>query len=140
MFSEKLQKLRKARGYSQETLAEKLGVSRQTVAKWEAGESLPDLGLAASVARVFGVTLDSLTDNHPGFGTPTGKFAFGTVKMGERGQIVIPKQCREVFGLEPGDMLMILGDIERGIAMMKVTQDMFRIFDEPDGAAMEEDT
>ena len=42
MFSEKLQKLRKARGYSQETLAEKLGVSRQTVAKWEAGESLPD--------------------------------------------------------------------------------------------------
>jgi AbrB family looped-hinge helix DNA binding protein len=132
MFSEKLLKLRKAKGYSQEALAEKLGVSRQTVAKWEAGDSVPDLGLSASIARVFGVTLDSLTDDCASPGIPVGKYAFGAVKMGERGQIVIPKKCREVFGLEPGDMLMILGDIERGIAMMKVTQDMFRVFDAPD--------
>lgn len=138
MFSEKLAKLRKSRGYSQETLAEKLGVSRQTVAKWEAGDSLPDLELAASVSRVFGVSLDSLTDNVSGHCTPDGKYAFGAVRMGERGQIVIPKQCREVFGLEAGDLLMILGDIERGIAMMKVTQDMFRIFDAPDESPEEE--
>lgn len=138
MFSEKLAKLRKSRGYSQETLAEKLGVSRQTVAKWEAGDSVPDLELAASVSRVFGVSLDSLTDNISGHCTPAGKYAFGAVRMGERGQIVIPKQCREVFGLEPGDMLMILGDIERGIAMMKVTQDMFRVFDAPDESPEEE--
>ena len=138
MFSEKLAKLRKSRGYSQETLAEKLGVSRQTVAKWEAGDSVPDLELAASVSRVFGVSLDSLTDNVSGHCTPDGKYAFGAVRMGERGQIVIPKQCREVFGLEAGDLLMILGDIERGIAMMKVTQDMFRIFDAPDESPEEE--
>jgi len=138
MFSEKLAKLRKSRGYSQETLAEKLGVSRQTVAKWEAGDSQPDLSLAAAIAGVFGVSLDSLTDNIPGHCTPTGKYAFGAVKMGERGQIVIPKKCREVFGLEPGDMLMILGDIDRGIAMMKVTPDMFRVFDAPDEIPEEE--
>ena len=138
MFSEKLAKLRKSRGYSQETLAEKLGVSRQTVAKWEAGDSVPDLELAASVSRVFGVSLDSLTDNVSGHCTPDGKYAFGAVRMGERGQIVFPKQCREVFGLEAGDLLMILGDIERGIAMMKVTQDMFRIFDAPDESPEEE--
>lgn len=138
MFSEKLAKLRKSRGYSQEALAEKLGVSRQTVAKWEAGDSLPDLGLAGSVARIFDVTLDSLTDDCASPGIPAGKYAFGAVKMGERGQIVIPKKCREVFGLEPGDMLMILGDIERGIAMMKVTQDMFRVFDAPDDIPEEE--
>ena len=138
MFSEKLAKLRKSRGYSQEALAEKLGVSRQTVAKWEAGDSVPDLELAASVSRVFGVSLDSLTDNVSGHCTPDGKYAFGAVRMGERGQIVIPKQCREVFGLEAGDLLMILGDIERGIAMMKVTQDMFRIFDAPDESPEEE--
>lgn len=138
MFSEKLLKLRKAKGYSQEALAEKLGVSRQTVAKWEAGDSVPDLGLSASIARVFGVTLDSLADNDLQNGVPAGKYVFGAVKMGERGQIVIPKKCREVFGLEPGDMLMILGDIERGIAMMKVTQDMFRVFDAPDDIPEEE--
>ena len=139
MFSEKLVKLRKSKGYSQEALAEKLGVSRQTVAKWEAGDSLPDLGLAGAVARVFGVTLDSLTDDSAAPGIPPGKYAFGAVKMGERGQIVIPKRCREVFGLEPGDLLMILGDIERGIAMMKVSPEMFRVFDEPDDTALEDE-
>ena len=48
-----------------------------------------------------------------------GKFIFGTVRVGERGQIVIPKHCREVFDIKPGDMLLILGDKERGIGIMK---------------------
>ena len=48
-----------------------------------------------------------------------GKYVFGTVRVGERGQIVIPKQCREVFDIKPGDMLLILGDKERGIGIMK---------------------
>lgn len=40
-----------------------------------------------------------------------------TVTMGEKGQIVIPKQMREMFGLEPGDTVVILADPERGIAI-----------------------
>lgn len=40
-----------------------------------------------------------------------------TVTVGEKGQIVIPKQAREVFGIEPGDTLILLGDIKRGIAI-----------------------
>ena len=48
-----------------------------------------------------------------------GKFIFGTVRVGERGQIVIPKHCREVFDIKAGDMLLILGDKERGIGIMK---------------------
>lgn len=47
---------------------------------------------------------------------PRGKYA-GTVKVGEKGQIVIPKELREMFGIEPGDTLMILGDEKRGIAL-----------------------
>ena len=129
MFCDKLQTLRKENGFSQESLAEKLGVSRQTVAKWEAGDSLPDLGLAVTLARIFGVTLDSLTDNDKTKSSPTGKYAFGTVRMGEKGQIVIPKQCREVFGLVPGDLIMVLGDIERGIALIRAAPEMFRILD-----------
>ena len=45
------------------------------------------------------------------------KAIFGMVKMGEKGQIVIPKEARDMFGYKPGDMLLILGDSEQGIAI-----------------------
>lgn len=51
---------------------------------------------------------------------PKGKHIFGTVKVGERGQIVIPKEARESFDIKPGDMLLVLGDDEQGIAITKV--------------------
>lgn len=47
---------------------------------------------------------------------PKGKYAW-TATVGEKGQIVIPKQAREVFGIKPGDTLLILGDEERGLAI-----------------------
>ena len=48
-----------------------------------------------------------------------GKYLFGTVKIGERGQIVIPKEAREVFEIKPGDNLLLVGDVEKGIAIVK---------------------
>jgi AbrB family looped-hinge helix DNA binding protein len=48
--------------------------------------------------------------------TPKGKYAW-TATVGEKGQIVIPKQAREIFGIKPGDTLLLLGDEERGIAI-----------------------
>ncbi len=45
-----------------------------------------------------------------------GKFAW-MVKIGEKGQFVIPKEAREMFGFQPGDEILVLGDIERGIAI-----------------------
>ncbi len=48
--------------------------------------------------------------------TPDGKYAW-TVTVGEKGQIVIPKQAREVFHIQPGDTLVLLGDKERGLAI-----------------------
>lgn len=50
---------------------------------------------------------------------PKGKHIFGTVKVGEKGQIVIPKEARQVFGLSPGDSLLVLGDEENGIVLAK---------------------
>ena len=47
---------------------------------------------------------------------PKGKYAW-TATVGEKGQIVIPKQAREIFGIAPGDTLLILGDKKRGIAI-----------------------
>ena len=48
--------------------------------------------------------------------TPKGQYAW-TATVGEKGQIVIPKQARELFGIKPGDTLLLLGDEKRGIAI-----------------------
>ena len=48
--------------------------------------------------------------------TPRGKYAW-TATVGEKGQIVIPKQARELFGIKPGDTLLLLGDEQLGIAI-----------------------
>ena len=46
-----------------------------------------------------------------------GKYAW-MVKIGEKGQFVIPKEARDMFGLQPGDEILVLGDTERGIAIL----------------------
>jgi AbrB family looped-hinge helix DNA binding protein len=50
---------------------------------------------------------------------PKDKYVFGAVRVGEKGQIVIPKQCRDVFNIKPGDTLLILGDLNQGIGIVK---------------------
>ena len=50
---------------------------------------------------------------------PKGKHVFGSVKVGTKGQIVIPKQARDLFNIKPGDQLAILGDEKQGIAILK---------------------
>ena len=62
-MGEKMQKLRKQKNWSQETLAEKLGVSRQAVSLWERGESMPEIDKLIPLARLFGVTADYLLDD-----------------------------------------------------------------------------
>lgn len=52
-------------------------------------------------------------------GMPKGKHIFGTARVGEKGQIVIPKEARELFNIESGDTLLILGDDETGIIISK---------------------
>ena len=59
-FGEKLQALRKARGWSQEELAQQINVSRQALSKWEGGASVPDTENVVALSRLFGVTTDYL--------------------------------------------------------------------------------
>jgi AbrB family looped-hinge helix DNA binding protein len=47
-----------------------------------------------------------------------GKYIFGVVKVGDKGQIVIPKDARKVYGINPGDALIVLGD-QKGMALLK---------------------
>jgi AbrB family looped-hinge helix DNA binding protein len=48
-----------------------------------------------------------------------GRHFFGSVKIGEKGQLVIPKEAREIFAIRPGDTVLILGDVAKGLAIVK---------------------
>jgi len=65
LLGERLYELRKGRGLSQEELAERLGISRQAISKWECGESLPDTDNLIAISRLYGVSLDELVGNAP---------------------------------------------------------------------------
>ncbi len=117
-----LKRLRKINQYTQEEVAEKINVSRQAVAKWENGESTPDINSCIALAKLYNVTIDDLVNHSEEESgvvvTPKGKHFFGAVTVGERGQIVIPKKARELFHIKSGDNLLILGDEDRGIAIV----------------------
>ena len=121
MIGENITSLRRTAGLSQEALAEKLGVSRQTLAKWESGESVPDVQRCDALADLFDTTIEDLL--HSDYGrrpkAPKGKYVFGTVTVGDKGQIVIPVKARRVFDINPGDDLVVLGDINTGLALLK---------------------
>ena len=123
MLKDNLIMLRKLNGFSQEQIAEKIGISRQAYAKWESGATIPDIDRAAALSQVYGVTLDGLmkTEAAEGIGmlppAPRGKNIWGTVTLGERGQIVVPKAARERFALKAGDRLIVCSD-ENGIALI----------------------
>ena len=124
MLADNLIALRKLNALSQEELAEKIGVSRQTLSKYETGESLPDIEKCKALADAFGVTLDDLVNYSPNENLglsvpPRGKHIFGMVKVGEKGQIVIPAKARKVFDIQPGDNLIVLGDEGQGTAIIK---------------------
>ena len=125
MLKDNISRLRNANGYSQEEVAEKVGVSRQAYAKWEKGETIPDVERCQKLAELYGVTIDSLINFSDKVGTtalipgPKGKHIFGTAKINDRGQIVIPKKARELFGINNGDSLIVLGDEAEGIALIK---------------------
>ena len=62
-FNNKLYELRKQKGFSQEELANRLNVSRQTISKWEVGESTPDMEKLVAISDLFEVSLDELIKN-----------------------------------------------------------------------------
>ncbi|MBR4163267.1 MAG: helix-turn-helix domain-containing protein [Solobacterium sp.] len=126
MFKDNLIQLRKMKQMTQEDIADKLDVTRQTVAKWESGDTIPDLDKCRILADLFGVTLDDLanyeSENNYGLGLPPkGKHLFGLVTVGDKGQIVIPAKARKLFDISAGDQLVVLGDESQGLAIIKAS-------------------
>ncbi|MBR4913661.1 MAG: helix-turn-helix transcriptional regulator [Clostridiales bacterium] len=124
MFKDNLVELRKIHDMSQEELADIIGVSRQTLSKYETGESLPDIEKCKLIANAFGVSIDDLLNYEPkenmGLAVPPkGKHIFGIVKVGDKGQIVLPAKARKIFDINPGDRLLVLGDEGQGLAIIK---------------------
>lgn len=123
MLKDNLMMLRGLHGFSQEQIAEKIGISRQAYAKWEAGVTVPDIEKCRLLADVYGVTLDSLagkeTEKESGASVlaPKGKNIWGSVTVSERGQVVIPRGARDKFCLSAGTRLIVLSD-EEGIALV----------------------
>jgi AbrB family looped-hinge helix DNA binding protein len=124
MFRDNLVHLRKLNRMTQEDVAEKVGVTRQAIAKWESGETVPDLDKCRLLADVFGVSLDDLAnykaEENLGLDLPpNGKHLFGIVTVGDKGQIVIPAKARKLFDISAGDQLVVLGDEGQGLAIIK---------------------
>ena len=123
MLKDNIVMLRKINGYSQEEVAERIGISRQAYAKWEKGTTIPDVEKCALLAEMYETTIDSLirTETADGIGmippAPRGKNIWGSVTIGDRGQIVIPKDARDKFGLTGGQRLIVISD-ELGIALL----------------------
>lgn len=127
MIASNIRFLRKQENLSQEEFAERFGVSRQSVAKWESGESTPDLMKCRDIAEYYDISIDTLvgisleglesTENDN-----DSKYIFGMVKVGKDGQVEIPAYAREVFDIHEGDRLMVMGDtVKGGIALAKIS-------------------
>ena len=103
MLADNLIFFRNIKGLTQEQVAEVIGISRQSYSKWEQRETYPDIDKCDKLAKYYGVTIDSLVhqDNKVGdikiAPAPIGKHLWGTVTIGSKGQIVIPKAAREAF-------------------------------------------
>ena len=123
MISDNLYSLRKLHQLTQEEVSERVGVSRQALAKWESGETMPDIEKCVLLAELYNVTLDDLvnyTKDEMGLSVPPkGKHVFGVVTVGDKGQIVIPHKARKIFQVQSGDRFIVLGDEYQGIALIK---------------------
>jgi len=126
-LTENLNLLRQKHEYTLEALAEIISVSRQTIAKWEAGDSFPDIMNCMKLATLYKISLDELV-NKPlkevmseDFRMDGGRIC-GVVDISEEGTIGIPDIVMEMFDVQRGDKLLLLADKKQGIALVKCSR------------------
>ena len=121
MINSNIATLRKKHRWTQEALANKVGVSRQTIAKWEAPGGNPDISSCIRLAQAFDVAIDDLVNGDTSLVAMLdrpGKYIFGTVVIDQDGRLTLPVRARKVFNIKAGDELLLIGDIGRGLALM----------------------
>ncbi len=121
-MNDRLRQLRLMKKMTQEELAEKMNVSRQSVAKWENGESVPDMIKCSELAKIFGLEIQDVAgvfipELEPSYYHPKNKYLFGVSRI-TNGKVIIPEEALRIFNLKEGDELIVLGDTEQGIALV----------------------
>lgn len=123
MISANLRMLRSNSNYTLEEVAEIIGVSRQTIAKWEAGETYPDIENCVKLSALYKVSLDAMVKEPIQLMTDEpndkGQYMFGIVKVGDDGTIPLPEKAKQLMDILPGDRMLLLGDNNQGIAIVK---------------------
>ena len=123
-IADNLNLMRQKSGYSLEALAEIISVSRQTIAKWELGDSYPDLMNCMKLASLYKVSLDELVNKpmreiqNRDFLSLDNKIG-GVIDVSEEGTIRIPDTVLEMFDIHPGEKVLLLADKKQGIALIK---------------------
>ena len=126
-LTENLCLLRQKHGYTLEALAEIMSVSRQTIAKWEAGDSFPDIVNCTKLATLYKISLDELV-NRPLLAAMSKEFEVeggricGIVDISEEGTICIPDIVMEMFDIKCGDKVLLLADKKQGLALVKCSR------------------
>ena len=126
-IADNLKILRYKNGYTLEALAEIISVSRQSVAKWEAGDSVPDIVNCVKLASLYKVSLDELV-NLPLKNVGIDDFVLekdricGVLDVSPEGAIRIPDSVLEAFQIHRGDKVLLLADKKQGIALVKCSQ------------------
>ncbi len=125
--ADNLKLLRYKNGYTLETIAESISVSRQSVAKWEAGDSVPDIMNCVKLATLYKISLDELvnaplkTVSDNTFLPEDGRIC-GVLEILPENAIHIPNTVMEMFGMHCGDKVLLLADKKQGLALVKCSQ------------------
>lgn len=126
-ISDNLKFLRYRNGYTLEAIAEIISVSRQSVAKWESGDSVPDVINCVKLASLYKISLDELV-NSPlknvvaeNFATDGSRIC-GVLELSPDSTIRVPDVVKQAFNIHCGDKLLLLADKNQGIALVKCSQ------------------
>lgn len=123
-IADNLKVLRYKNGYTLEALAGIISVSRQSVAKWEAGESVPDIVNCVKLASLYKISLDelvnmSLKDMISSEFVSKNDRVCGVLEIQPENTLHIPDAIMEMFDMHCGDMVLLLADKKQGIALVK---------------------
>lgn len=122
-IAENLSYLRAKNRYTLEEVADIIGVSRQSVAKWESGGTYPDIENCLKLSMLYKISLDTLVRNSVMFmkkeNNESPRYSVDIVKLNDECEIPLPPNACSLFGIEKGDKLLVLADKEQGIALVK---------------------
>jgi len=126
-IAENLKTLRYKNGYTLEAIAEIISVSRQSVAKWEVGDSVPDIINCVKLASLYKISLDELVNRplkdaiNSDFATTNGRIC-GVLDISDENTIRIPEAVMEMFNIHQNDKVLLLADKKQGIALVKCSR------------------